>query len=118
MDFGKFKYEREKGEREHGKKQKESELKQIRIGFLTGKHDLERQAEQIQKFLERGDTVQIQMRLRGREKALKDTAFKKFNEFLAIIPTEITLDQPPQKLPQGIVAIISRAHKKHEKSDS
>lgn len=108
MDFGKFKYQREKGEREHGKKQKEVELKGIRIGFTTGKHDLERWAQKARGWLEKGDKVRIDMRLRGREKAHGALALQKFNNFLQMIPLELSLDQPPKRFPQGFIAVISK----------
>lgn len=107
MDFGKFKYDREKGEREHGKKQKEIEIKGIRIGFTTGKHDLELRAKQIREFLAEGDKVRIDMRLRGREKAHGQLAFQKFNEFLEMIG-EYTLESPPKRFPQGFIAVITK----------
>lgn len=108
MDFGKFKYDREKGEREHGKKQKESEVKGVRIGFTTGAHDMELRAKQAAKFLERGDKVRIDMRLRGREKAHGNVALQKINQFLAMVPVEYTLEAPPKRFPQGFIAIISK----------
>lgn len=108
MDFGKFKYEREKGERKHGKKQKEVELKGIRIGFTTGNHDLELRASRIKKFLEEGNKVRIDMRLTGREKAHFDLAFRKFDAFLNMIPLEFKLELPPKRLPQGIIAVITK----------
>lgn len=107
MDFGKFKYDREKGEREHGKKQKEIEIKGIRIGFTTGKHDLELRAKQAKEFLAEGDKVRIDMRLRGREKAHGQLAFQKFNEFLEMIG-EYTLESPPKRFPQGFIAVITK----------
>ena len=51
MDFGKLKYEEEKRARKQRTKQKEIEIKSLRIGFTTGKHDLELKAKQAQKFL-------------------------------------------------------------------
>lgn len=107
MDFGKFKYQREKGEREHGKKQKEVEVKGIRIGFTTGKHDLELRAKQAQKFLQEGNKVRIDMRLTGREKAHGPLAFKKFGEFLEMVGDH-TLEMPPKRFPQGFIAIITK----------
>lgn len=108
MDFGKFKYEREKGEREHGKKQKEVEVKGIRIGFTTGKHDLQMRADQIKKFIEDGDKVRIQMKLTGREKAHGPLALQKFKEFLDMLPMEFNLEMPPKRFPQGFIAIVGR----------
>lgn len=108
MDFGKFKYQREKGEREHGKKQKEVEIKGLRIGFTTGKHDLLLRAMQAKKFLEGGDKVRIDMRLRGREKAHTNLALQKMKEFIDMIPLEINLEMPPKKFPQGFITIITK----------
>jgi len=110
MGFGKFKYDREKGEREHGKKQKEVEVKAVRIGFTTGAHDLKRTAEQAKGFLEKGDKVRVEMRLRGREKAHGDLALKKFNAFLEIIQTEFGIESPPKKFPRGFQTIIFKTH--------
>lgn len=111
MDSGKFKYELERSEREHGKKQKSSELKEIRIGFATGKHDLELRAGQAKKFLEKGDRVKIDMRLRGREKSHGQMALQKFSEFLKMIPVEYNLESPPKRFPQGFMAVITRGTK-------
>lgn len=108
MDFGKFKYEREKGEREHGKKQKEVEIKGIRIGFTTGKHDLELRARQAESFLKEGNKVRIAMRLVGREKAHGTLALKRFSEFLQTIPLEINIEAPPKRLPNVITAVITK----------
>ncbi len=108
MDFGKFKYQREKGEREHGKKQKEVEIKGLRIGFTTGKHDMELRAMQAKKFLEEGDKVRVDMRLRGREKAHTDVALQKMKDFISMIPLEINLEMPPKRFPQGFITIITK----------
>lgn len=108
MDFGKFKYQREKGEREHGKKQKEVEVKGIRIGFTTGKHDLMLRAKQAERFLKDGDKVRIDMKLRGREKAHGHLALQKFNDFISMIPAEITIEMPPKRFPHGFIAIITK----------
>ena len=109
MEFGKFKYEQEKGEREKNKgKKKDSELKELQIGFKTGKHDLARVAEKAKEFLLRGDKVRINMRLRGREKAHGPLAMEKFREFLEFIPIEHNLETPPKRFPQGISATIGK----------
>lgn len=108
IDSGKFKYEQEKAEREKGKKQKDVEVKGIRIGFTTGKHDLEMRAIQAKKFLERGDKIKVEMRLHGREKAHGNIALEKFNYFLKLIPLEFVLEAPPKRYPQGFITIISK----------
>jgi len=107
-EFGKFRYEHQKFEREHGKKQKDVEVKEVRIGFTTGRHDLEMRASQAARFLAAGDKARIDMRLRGREKAHGTLALQKFSAFLGMIPAEFTLEAPPKRFPQGLVAIITK----------
>ena len=109
MDYGKFKYEREKGEREQGKKHKDtSEVKGVRIGFLTGTHDLELRAKNIKKFLDEGHKVRIDMKLIGRQKAHGPFALDKFNAFLEMIPTDFTVEMAPKRLPHGLLAVITK----------
>ena len=57
------------------------------------------------KFLEDGDKVRIDMRLRGREKAHGALALRKFNEFLEMIPAAFKLEAPPRRFPQGFIAV-------------
>jgi len=108
VDFGKFKYERERAEREHRVKQKETETKMLRIGYKTGRHDLERYAGQAQEFLKEKNKVRVDMVLRGREKAHRDFARGRFTEFLALIPNHV-LDMPIKSTPQGLTVIIRPA---------
>lgn len=109
MEFGKFKYQEERSEREHRPKRSGGEVKGIRIGFKTGKHDLEVRALQAKKFLERGDMINLTLVLRGREKAHQDLALQKFYEFLKLIPITVTLDANPRKMPRGISGIIRKS---------
>lgn len=107
MDFGKFKYEEAKKEREHKPKSEHSEIKMLRIGFKTGKHDLEMRVRQAGEFLTEGHKVKINMVLRGREKALRDFARRRFQEFLALIPG-YELEQDIKSTPQGLTVILKR----------
>lgn len=109
MDFGKFKYIEAQKEREHRPKEKHvSEVKMLRIGFKTGRHDLELRAKQSEEFLAEGHRVKVDLVLRGREKALRDFARQRFAEFLALIPGH-ALEQGIKATPQGFTAILKRA---------
>ena len=55
MDYGKFRYEQQKKEKEARKKQKTMEVKEMRLGIFTEEHDLETKAKLVSKFLEGGD---------------------------------------------------------------
>ena len=59
MDFGKYKYDLAKKEKENRAKHKETELKEIRLTFKIGDHDLEYKAKQANGFIADGDQVKV-----------------------------------------------------------
>lgn len=67
MDWGKYRYEQEKHQRKARKKQKNVEVKQIRLGLKTDSHDVDTKLRAARKFLEQGHKVKINLRFRGRE---------------------------------------------------
>ena len=67
MDYGKFRYEQTKKEREARKHQKQVELKQIRLEPKTDSHDLDVKAKKARRFLMDGNKVKFNLRFRGRE---------------------------------------------------
>ena len=69
MDFGKYKYEQAKREREAHKKSKASELKGMRLSPKIGEHDLQVKTRAVSGFLKDGDKVRVSMWFRGREMA-------------------------------------------------
>ncbi len=67
LDYGKYRYEQGKKEREARKNQKQVELKEVRLKPRTDKHDLEVKTSQARRFLIDGDKVKFTVRFRGRE---------------------------------------------------
>ena len=59
MDFGKFRYEQQKKDKEAKKKQKNATLKEIRLGLNIEKNDLETKSKNAIKFLQSGDKVKV-----------------------------------------------------------
>lgn len=72
MDFGKYRYEQQKREKEASKKQKTVELKEIRLGLNIDTGDFETKVNQAKKFIAGGDKVKASIRFRGREMAHTD----------------------------------------------
>ena len=86
MDYGKYKFEQAKREKESKKKQKTVELKEIRLTPNTEEHDFNFKSKNARKFLESGDKVKITVRFRGRElnhTRLGQEILKKFEEALS-----------------------------------
>ena len=67
MNYGKYKFEQAKKEKEARKKQKTTEVKEIRITPNIEQHDFEFKAKNARKFIEDGNKVKITVRFRGRE---------------------------------------------------
>ena len=80
-DYGKYLYSLQKKE----KSKRTSEVKSIRLTYNISPHDMETRATQASKFLEKGDKVKIDLRLRGREKAFGNLSREKVEQFLAIL---------------------------------
>jgi translation initiation factor IF-3 len=105
MDFGKYKYDLAKKEKEAKANRKEVELKEIRLTFKIGDHDLEYKAKQAKEFFEDGNKVKVSMRLRGRENALGEIAMEVFNRFLT--KTELGYEGRPQRTGNLIIAMLA-----------
>ena len=72
MDFGKFRYDQRKKDRENRKKQHTVSLKEIRMRPSISDHDLETKINRSIKFLQAGSRLKISVRFRGREMARQD----------------------------------------------
>jgi translation initiation factor IF-3 len=109
MNLGKYMYQQEKKEKEQ-KKKSGGEMKGIRMSSRISDHDMETKAKNAVKFLKKGDKVRIELRLRGREKALQEFAREKIKKFLDIIGNEIEYrtEREVKKQPRGLTTIISK----------
>ncbi len=90
MNYGKYKFEQAKKEKEARKKQKTFEVKEIRITPNIEQHDFEFKAKNAKKFIEDGNKVKITVRFRGRELnyvKLGEETLNKFIESLADVAT-------------------------------
>lgn len=85
-NFDKFRYTHEK-EIKKQKRQRAPETKRIQISPRTAKNDLLIQLRKLEKFLEGGHRVEIQVTLRGREKGNREWAEGKLKEFMEMITT-------------------------------
>ena len=84
------------------------ELKQVRVSARAATHDLEVKAKKVNGFLEKGSRVEIMMLLRGREKANKDWARAKLEEFLGLLLPDHKVASPPRYTGRGFVVQVSK----------
>ena len=97
LNYGKFKYEKEKRAKEAKKKQHTVEVKEIKIRYKIDTHDYQVRIKSIQKFISQGNKVKIVIMLRGREMQHSDLAFELANRFLADVERmPVTVEKKPQ----------------------
>ena len=80
MDYGKFKYEKTKKDKENKKKQKQVVTKEMRVKPHIDTHDRDTKIAQIEKFLEKEYKIKISLRLAGRQKLYADQGIKVLDE--------------------------------------
>ena len=95
MDYGKFRFERDKKEKEAKKKQQTMELKEIQLSCRIDTHDFETKVRHAQRFLGDGNKVRVVMRFKGREMshmAIGQEIMEKFREACEELGS---VDKPP-----------------------
>jgi translation initiation factor IF-3 len=107
MDYGKYRYEQTKKEREARKHQKQQELKELRLRPKTDEHDMQVKATQARKFLQAGDKVKFTIRFRGRELAHPDIGRDMLVRLAEDLRDIASLDQNPMMEGRSISMIMS-----------
>jgi len=106
MDYGSFKYQKEKQERKQKSKAKTVDIKIIKISSRIGQHDLDIRASQAVKFLNDGDKARIELLLKGREHQHIDIAKESIKKIIESI--EIKLEGKELKVEQEIAKVGSK----------
>ena len=96
MDYGKFKFEQQKREKEARKNQKVVEIKEIRMSINIGDHDFETKLGHARKFLEEGNKVKASIRFRGREMARASMGSDVMKRFAEALADYGTVDKEPK----------------------
>lgn len=95
LNYGKFRFEQQKQERQAKKNHKATELKQIQLTPQIGEHDLETKSRKAREFIEDGDKVQVCVVFRGRQMAHKEVGEAVMNKFTALLADVAVIDKAP-----------------------
>ncbi len=112
MDFGKYKFEKEKKAREAKKKQHTVDVKEIKMGVRIDTHDYEVKMNKAHGFLESGHKLKVTIRLRGREMQHPNLAFDLANKFVVDLQDVGSAESPPRLEGRQIVILLSPGKKK------
>ena len=95
MDYGKFRFERDKREKEAKKKQQTVELKEIQLSCRIDTHDFETKVKHALRFLSDGNKVRVVMRFKGREMSHMPMGREVMARFCESVADVGTTDKPP-----------------------
>ncbi|MCA1794184.1 MAG: translation initiation factor IF-3 [Desulfobacteraceae bacterium] len=96
MDHGKFKYEQTKKKQEAKRKQKTTQIKEIKVRPKTDDHDLATKARHIEKFISNNDKVKITLVFRGREIMLREQANAILEKVVNLTADFAVVEQQPR----------------------
>ena len=96
VDYGKYRYEQARREKEAKKKQKTVEVKEIRLSPNIDTNDLNTKMNATRKFLSKGDKVKVTLRFRGREMAHMANSKHILDDFAESLSDVATLEKAPK----------------------
>ena len=108
MNYGKYKFEQAKKEKESRKNQKTFDLKEIRVTPNIEKHDFEFKAKNVRKFIEDGNKVKITVRFRGRELNYVKMGEETLNEFIEKLSDIATVEKKPLLEGKNMFIILTK----------
>ena len=107
MDYGKFRFEKAKKEKEARKNQKVVELKEVWLSMTIDTNDLNVKAKQAHKFLTEGDKVKVSIKMRGRQQAHPELGLEVMNKFFEILKDICFRERVPLKEGRSIFMILA-----------
>lgn len=95
MDYGKYRYEADKKEKETRKKQQVIEVKEVQLSYKIEQHDFDTKVNRAIKFLQDGNKVRVSLKFRGREIAHQELGREKLDNFEAAVSEYGTVEKRP-----------------------
>ena len=107
VDYGKFRYEQMRKEKEAKKKQKTIDIKEIRFSPNIDKNDLNTKINQARKFLTKGDKVKVSVRFRGRELAHMEIGKEILDNFAEELADVAVIEKPAKAEGRSMVMFLA-----------
>ena len=107
MDYGKYRYERDKREKEAKKKQQTVDVKEVQLSCRIDTHDFQTKANNAIRFLKSGDKVRVVLSFKGREMAHTEVGYEIIGKFLELCSEYGSADKAPSLEGRRMSVIIS-----------
>jgi translation initiation factor IF-3 len=112
MDFGKFKYQESKRAHEAKVKQKQTQVKEIKLRPRTDEGDYQIKLRKMVEFLEDGDKVKVTLRFRGREMAHQEFGMRQLERVKADLEAVALVEQFPKMEGRQLIMVMTPSRKK------
>ncbi len=112
MDYGKFKYQEQKRAHEAKLKQKQVQVKEVKLRPGTDENDYQIKLRNMTRFLEEGDKVKVTLRFRGREMAHQEFGMRQLERIKADVDAIGQVEQMPKMEGRQMIMVIAPAKKK------
>jgi translation initiation factor IF-3 len=107
IDYGKYRYELARKEKEAKKKQKVTEVKEIRLSPNIDDNDLNTKAAQARKFITKGDKVKVALRFRGREMAHISSSKQILDDFFTKLEDVAVVEKPAKLEGRSMIMFLT-----------
>ena len=107
VDYGKYRYEQARREKEAKKKQKVTEVKEIHLSPNIDVNDLTTKANQARKFIEKGNKVKVALRFRGREMAHMATGKEVLDTFFEKLSDVAVVEKPAKLEGRSMIMVLT-----------
>ena len=107
VDYGKFKYEQTRKEKEAKKKQKVIEIKEIRLSPNIDTNDLNTKINAARKFITKGDRVKVTLRFRGREMTHMNNSKHILDDFAEALSDVAVIEKAPKVEGRSITMFLA-----------
>lgn len=108
IDYGKYKYEQLRREKEAKKKQKVIDIKEVRLSPNIEENDLNTKVNAARKFLEKGDKVKVTLKFRGREMAHMEASKHILDDFAEKLREISTVEKAPKLEGRSIMMVLTK----------
>jgi translation initiation factor IF-3 len=117
LDYGRFRYEQSKKERELKKGTKTAELGEVRLRPKIGQHDVDFKTRQVRKLITGGDKVKVSVIFRGRENTHPELAVALLRRVAEAVQDICAVDVPPQLEGRGMSMILAPGKAKRKAAE-
>lgn len=107
MDYSKYRYDKQKREREMKKNQRTVDVKELRLSPTIGEHDFDTKLRHAKRFIKKGDKVKVSMRFRGRMITHSDLGKEVMQRFIDDLGENIEIESKPKLEGYQLIAVLA-----------